>query len=80
MSKDQLQEVKYPNIVVQLVGNNGNAYAILGAVRTALKKAKVSKDDIEKLKLLFLPETNQQYDHLSWKGIEKTHMTGILGA
>lgn len=35
--------VKYPNIKVKLVGNNGNAYAILGNVRKALKQNNVHK-------------------------------------
>lgn len=34
-------QVKYPDIEVQLTGVNGNAYAILGKVRTALKEAGV---------------------------------------
>ena len=34
---------KYPDIEVQLVGRNGNAFAILGRVTHALRQAKVSK-------------------------------------
>lgn len=30
---------KYPDVKVQLVGNDGNAFAILGRVRSALKRA-----------------------------------------
>ena len=30
---------KYPDVVVQLVGNDGNAFSILGAVSNALRKA-----------------------------------------
>lgn len=30
---------KYPNVKVKLVGENGNAYAILGRVSRALRKA-----------------------------------------
>jgi len=37
---------KYP-IKVKLVGNDGNAYAILGNVRNALKKAKVPETEIK---------------------------------
>ena len=37
---------KYPNITVQLTGNDGNAFAIMGAVRKALKREKVSADEI----------------------------------
>lgn len=39
--------VKYPEIEVQLTGNDGNAYAIMGSVRRALKRAKISADEID---------------------------------
>ena len=39
--------VKYPEVEVQLIGNDGNAYAIMGAVRRALKRARVSADEID---------------------------------
>ena len=38
--------IKYPEIEVQLMGNDGNAFAIMGAVRKALKRANVSTDEI----------------------------------
>lgn len=31
--------VKYPDVKVRLVGTDGNAFAIIGAVSTALRKA-----------------------------------------
>jgi hypothetical protein len=37
--------VKYPEITVELVGGNGNAFAILGAVNKALRKGGVSKEE-----------------------------------
>lgn len=37
---------KYPEIEVQLSGNDGNAFAIMGAVKKALKQAKVPADEI----------------------------------
>lgn len=37
--------VKYPEIEVKLVGKNGNAFAILGAVRKALQQAGVPKEE-----------------------------------
>ena len=37
---------KYPEIEVQLTGNDGNAFAIMGIVRQALKQANVSKDEV----------------------------------
>jgi TolB-like protein len=39
--------IKYPEVEVQLIGNDGNAYAIMGAVRRALKRARVSADEID---------------------------------
>jgi hypothetical protein len=38
--------VKYPEIKVQLTGHDGNAFAIMGAVSRELRKAGVSKDEI----------------------------------
>jgi hypothetical protein len=32
-------EIRHPEITVQLSGIDGNAYAVLGAVRTALRRA-----------------------------------------
>lgn len=37
----------YPNIEVKLVGSDGNAFAILGKVRKALRRAKVDSSVIE---------------------------------
>ncbi len=41
-------EVKYPNVSVQLVGEDGNAYSILGRVSEALRGAHVPKEEIAK--------------------------------
>jgi hypothetical protein len=38
---------KYPEIEVQILGRDGNAFAIMGAVSNALRKAGVSKDEIK---------------------------------
>lgn len=49
------------NIEVQLSGRDGNAFAIIGAVSGAMKRAKVSKEEIDS----FIKEaTNGDYDHL----------------
>ena len=37
---------KYPEIEVSLIGQDGNAFAIMGAVSNALRKAGVSKEEI----------------------------------
>jgi hypothetical protein len=52
---------KYPEVEVQLVGEDGNAFAILGRVQKALRKGGVEKDEITK----FMNEaTSGDYDHL----------------
>ena len=53
--------VKYPEIEVQLTGNDGNAFAIMASVRKALKRAKVSSDEIAE----YVKEsTSGDYDNL----------------
>jgi hypothetical protein len=52
---------KYPHVTVQLSGNDGNAFAIMGACRKAARRAKVSSEEIEQ----FTKEcTSGDYDHL----------------
>jgi len=54
-------DVKYPDIEVELVGQNGNAYAILGAVRRAMRRHDIDEDEIE----AYLEEAKSgDYDHL----------------
>lgn len=54
-------EVRYPNVTVQLTGNDGNAYAIIGAVIRGLKEADVSVEERD----AFREEaTSGDYDHL----------------
>jgi hypothetical protein len=38
-------EIKYPEIEVELVGTDGNAIAIVGKVKRALRRAGVSLDE-----------------------------------
>jgi hypothetical protein len=40
-------DVRYPDVFVQLTGNDGNAFAIMGRVISALKDAGVSKEEID---------------------------------
>ena len=42
-----MMSTKYPEIEVQLSGNDGNAYAIMGAVQKALRRAEVPQHEIE---------------------------------
>lgn len=52
---------KYPDIEVELIGQDGNAYNLLGRVVKALKSNEVSQDEINK----FLDEaTESDYDNL----------------
>ena len=53
--------VKYPNIKVQLTGGNGNAFAILGAVHQALRRAKVPAEELTKFRE---EATSGDYDNL----------------
>jgi hypothetical protein len=52
---------KYPEVAVQLTGNDGNAFAVMGACRKAARRAKVSAEEIE----VFTKECmSGDYDHL----------------
>ncbi|EAK9998222.1 hypothetical protein A9454_00690 [Campylobacter lari] len=53
--------MKYPNIKVKLVGEDGNAFSILARVDSALKKAKIHKDIRDEL---FKEVTSKDYNHL----------------
>lgn len=39
--------VKYPEIKVKLVGTDGNAFAIMGKVSNAMRRAKVPQKEID---------------------------------
>ena len=53
--------IKYPDIQVRLVGEDGNAFAILGRVTKALKRSNVEKTKRDE----FMAEAmNGDYDHL----------------
>ncbi len=43
-----MTDTKYPQIEVQLTGNDGNAFAIMGAVSKALRKGGVDAEEIKK--------------------------------
>jgi hypothetical protein len=52
---------KYPDVEVELVGQDGNAFAILGAVSKSMRKSGVPKTEIDK----FMNEaTDGDYNHL----------------
>lgn len=56
-----MSDVKYPKIKVKLVGEDGNAFAILGRVQREMRRGGVPKEEIDK----FLAEaTDGDYNHL----------------
>lgn len=52
---------KYPNVYVKLIGEDGNAFAILARTKLALKRAGVPKVETDKF---FEEATSGDYDHL----------------
>lgn len=56
-----MTEPKYPDIYVQLVGLDGNAFAILGRVCEALRKAGIPQKEED---AYFDEATSGDYDHL----------------
>lgn len=57
----KVYKVKYPDIQVQLTGQNGNAFVLLGVCQREMKNAKCTPQQIKE----FLDEaTNGDYDHL----------------
>lgn len=65
-------EIKYPQITIKLVGEDGNAFAILARVDVALRRANISKE----IRELFKKEaTSKDYNHLlqvvmQWVNVE----------
>jgi len=55
------EAIKYPEVQVQLTGNDGNAFAILGNCQKAARQAGLTKDQIDE----FVNEAmSGDYDHL----------------
>ena len=52
---------RYPQVQVQLSGEDGNAFAILGRTAAALRQAGVSQEEID---TFFAEATSGDYDHL----------------
>jgi hypothetical protein len=52
---------RYPGISVQLVGTDGNAHAVLGRVRRALRDAGIPTDEVQ---AFTKDATSADYDHL----------------
>jgi len=58
---DRTMEPKYPDIKVRLVGEDGNAFSILGRVQQAMRRGGVPD---EERKAFFEEATSGDYDHL----------------
>jgi len=41
-------KIKYPDITVKLIGNDENAFAVMGAVKKALRNNNIAKTEIDK--------------------------------
>jgi len=52
---------RYPEITVKLVGEDGNAFAILGKCRAVMRAAGLPPEEID---AFFAEATNGDYDHL----------------
>ena len=52
---------KFPDINVQLSGEDGNAYSIIGRVMRAMGRAGINQDEIDKYKV---EATSGDYDNL----------------
>ena len=68
---EKTMKPKYPKIVVKLVGQDGNAFAILGSVNKALQRGGVSKEERD---VFMADATSGDYDHLL-QTVMKTVMT-----
>jgi hypothetical protein len=53
--------VKYPNVEVQLSGEDGNAFAIIGRVTKALRRPGVPPEEIEQYRS---ESMSGDYDHV----------------
>jgi hypothetical protein len=60
MPEDPTQP-RYPDIQVQLTGQDGNAFAILGRTAGALRQAGLPQEEIDDY---FAEATSGDYDHL----------------
>lgn len=54
-------KIKYPHIKVRLVGQDGNAFAIIGRVTKAMQRAKVSLQEINRFQAEAM---SGDYNHL----------------
>jgi hypothetical protein len=61
VAKQKSSDIKFPDIEVKLVGNDGNAFYILGTVKAALQKGGAPQEDID---AFWAKATSGDYDNL----------------
>ena len=54
-------EPKFPHVEVELVGQDGNAFAVLGAASKAMRQADIDKADIDEM---MAEAMSGDYNHL----------------
>lgn len=54
-------DIKYPDISVQLTGQDGNGFVIVSRISTALRRAGVDREEIEAFRT---EATSGDYNHL----------------
>ena len=69
---EEPNQPRYPDIYVQLTGQDGNAFAILGRTTGALRQAGLPQEEIDDY---FAEATSGDYDHL----LQTTMRVGPLG-
>ena len=65
---------KYPNIRVDLVGEDGNAFAIMGRVKNALRQGGVPDSEIS---AYIVQSTSGDYDNLLRTAMEWVNCDGM---
>ena len=56
-----MENVKYPDVEVQLSGQDGNAYSIMGAVSKAMRRAGIDQAERD---AYFAESTSGDYDNV----------------
>jgi hypothetical protein len=66
---------KFPHVEVELVGQDGNAFAILGSVQRAMRQAGVDKTDID---AMMAEAQSDDYNHLLQTVMATVSVSSIL--
>lgn len=61
LTPDETGPVRYPEVEVQLVGQDGNAGAIMGAVSSAMRRAGISSKECDAYRM---ESMSGDYNHL----------------